>query len=102
MDLEERKELVLRNTEEIIQEEELEETLREKDEPRAYIGNETSGPVHLGHWIQIRKMKDLQKAGFQPVVLFADLHTYLNKKGDEEWIQDMVEYWQATFEACGL
>lgn len=102
MDLEERKELVLRNTEEIIQEEELEEILEEKDEPRAYIGNETSGPVHLGHWIQIRKMKDLQKAGFQPVVLFADLHTFLNKKGSEEWIEKMVDYWQATFEACGL
>lgn len=102
MDIEERKELVLRNTEEIIQEEELVETLREKDKPRAYIGNETSGPVHLGHWIQIRKMKDLQKAGFQPVVLFADLHTFLNKKGSGEWIQKMVDYWQATFEACGL
>lgn len=102
MDNEERKELVLRNSEEIIQEEELDQILEEKDEPRAYIGNETSGPVHLGHWIQIRKMKDLQKAGFQPVVLFADLHTYLNKKGSEEWIQDMVDYWQATFEACGL
>ncbi|MFB6199277.1 MAG: tyrosine--tRNA ligase, partial [Candidatus Nanohaloarchaea archaeon] len=102
MDIEERKQLVLRNTEEIIQEEELEEILREKDNPRTYIGNETSGPVHLGHWIQIRKMKDLQKAGFQPVILFADLHTYLNKKGSEEWIQKMVDYWQATFEACGL
>lgn len=102
MDLEERKELVLRNTEEIIQEEELEEILEEKEEPRAYIGNETSGPVHLGHWIQIRKMKDIQEAGFQPVVLFADLHTFLNKKGSEEWIQDMVDYWQATFESLGL
>lgn len=102
MDIEERKELVLRNTEEIIKEEELEEILREKEEPRAYIGNETSGPVHLGHWIQIRKMKDIQEAGFQPVILFADLHTYLNKKGEEEWIEKMVDYWQATFEACGL
>ncbi len=102
MNTEERKELVLRNTEEIIKEEELEEIIEEKDNPRAYIGNETSGPVHLGHWIQIRKMKDLQKAGFQPVVLFADLHTFLNKKGSEEWIQKMVDYWQATFEACGL
>jgi tyrosyl-tRNA synthetase len=102
MDKEERKELVLRNTEEIIKEEELDEILEEKDEPRAYIGNETSGPVHLGHWIQIRKMKDIQEAGFQPVILFADLHTYLNKKGSEEWIQKMVDYWQATFEACGL
>jgi len=102
MDLEERKELVLRNSEEIVQEEELEEILKNKDEPRAYVGYETSGPVHLGHWISVRKMLDIQKAGFQPVILWADLHTYLNKKGDEEWIEKMTDYWQATFEALGL
>lgn len=102
MDIEERKQLVLRNTEEIIQEEELEEILEEKDEPRTYVGYETSGPAHLGHWISFRKLMDAQKAGFQPVVLWADLHTFLNKKGEEEWIQNMTEYWQATFEALGL
>lgn len=102
MDIEERKQLVLRNTEEIIQEDELEEILKEKDEPRTYVGYETSGPAHLGHWISFRKLMDAQKAGFQPVVLWADLHTFLNKKGEEEWIQNMTEYWQATFEALGL
>jgi tyrosyl-tRNA synthetase len=102
MEIEERKQLVLRNTEEIIQEEELEEILKEKDEPRTYVGYETSGPAHLGHWISFRKLMDAQKAGFQPVVLWADLHTFLNKKGEEEWIQDMTDYWQATFEALGL
>jgi len=102
MDLEERKQLVLRNSEEIVQEEELEEILNNKDEPRAYVGYETSGPVHLGHWISVRKMLDIQKAGFQPVILWADLHTYLNKKGEEDWIEDMTDYWQATFEALGL
>ena len=102
MDIEERKELVLRNTEEIIQEDELEEILEKKEEPRAYVGYETSGPVHLGHWISVRKMLDIQKAGFQPVILWADLHTYLNKKGEEDWIQDMMDYWQATFDALGL
>ncbi|MFQ3307891.1 MAG: tyrosyl-tRNA synthetase [Candidatus Nanohaloarchaea archaeon] len=102
MDIEERKQLVLRNTEEIIQEEELEDILEEKDEPRTYVGYETSGPAHLGHWISFRKLMDAQKAGFQPVVLWADLHTFLNKKGEESWIQDMTDYWQATFEALGL
>lgn len=98
---EERKDLITRNTAEIIKEEEVDEIL-DKDNPKAYVGNEVSGPVHLGHWIQIRKMKDIEEAGFHTVVLFADLHTYLNKKGEEEWIEDMVNYWQATFEACGL
>ena len=102
MNFDKRKDLVLRNTEEVIEEKELEEILEEKDEPRAYVGYETSGPVHLGHWISARKMLDLQEAGFQPVILWADLHTSLNHKGEEEWIQDMIDYWQATFEALGL
>jgi tyrosyl-tRNA synthetase len=102
MDLEERKELVLKNSEEIIEEYELKQILKEKEAPKAYVGYETSGPVHLGHWISVRKMLDLQKAGFTPLILWADLHTYLNKKGEEEWIQEMIEYWQATFEALGL
>lgn len=102
MEVDKRKELVLRNTKEIIEENELEEILEEKDNPRAYVGYETSGPVHLGHWISARKMLDLQDAGFQPVILWADLHTSLNHKGEEEWIADMIEYWQATFEALGL
>ncbi len=101
MDLEKRKELVLRNTTEIVTEEELDQLL-EKDAPTTYVGYETSGPLHLGHWASIRKLSDLQKAGFETKVLFADLHTYLNKKGEEDWIQSMTEYWQASFEACGL
>ncbi|MCJ7478637.1 MAG: tyrosine--tRNA ligase [Candidatus Nanohaloarchaeota archaeon QJJ-7] len=102
MDLKERKELTLRNSAEIVEEGELDEILREKDEPRCYVGYETSGPVHLGHWISVRKLLDLQKAGFQPVVLWADLHTFLNRKGEEDWIESMIQYWQATFEALGL
>lgn len=102
MDLEERKQLVLRNTDEIVTEEELEDILEEKESPNTYVGYETSGPVHLGHWASIRKLSDLQKANFNVKVLFADLHTYLNKKGEEDWIQAMTEYWEATFEACGL
>lgn len=101
MNKQERKELVLRNTEEVVTEEELDEVL-EKDKPRCYVGYEPSGPVHLGHWISARKLLDLQKAGFHTLVLWADLHAYLNKKGDEDWLEAMADYWQATFEALGL
>jgi len=102
MNKEKRKQIVLRNTSEIVQEEELDQILEEKDNPTTYIGYETSGPLHLGHWLSIRKALDMQKAGFNVKILFADLHTYLNKKGEEEWIQAMTEYWQATFESLGL
>lgn len=102
MDLEKKKEVVLRNTAEVVKEEELEKILEEKDSPNCYVGYETSGPIHIGHWLSIRKLLDMQKAGFNVKVLFADLHTYLNKKGEREWIDDMIKYWEATFRAVGL
>ncbi len=101
MDHEAKKEVVLRNTDEVVTEDELDDILKE-DNPTTYIGYETSGPVHLGHWAGIRKLLDLQQAGFNLKVLFADLHTYLNKKGSEEWIEDMMDYWEATFQALGV
>ena len=100
-DIEHRKALVLQNTEEIVTDAEL-DNLLDQDSPRCYVGYETSGPVHLGHWISIRKLLDLQQAGFQPIVLWADRHTQLNRKGNEAWIRDMAAYWQAVFEALGL
>lgn len=108
-------ESITRNTEEVITQEELEDlVLRAKDpeepNPRTYVGYETSGPVHLGHLTSIEKLLDLQDVGFDPVVLFADKHTYLNNKGKEEWnkeervqwIDEMTEYWQSTFESLDL
>jgi tyrosyl-tRNA synthetase len=104
-----RKEIVTRNADEVVTDEELTQLL-EKPNPSVYSGYETSGPVHLGHWISVRKLKDLAKADFEPQVLWADKHTYLNKKGSgdwsreetREWIDDMGDYWQATFESLGL
>lgn len=113
--MEDRIDLVNRNTDEVVKLEEVRNQLEnaeasgEKD-PRAYVGYETSGPVHLGHMTSVQKLLDVQKAGYEPVVLWADRHTELNNKGknewnDEEtreWIDGMTEYWQATFESLGL
>jgi tyrosyl-tRNA synthetase len=105
-----KREVLTRNTEEVVTEEEVVEMLEEGGDNSAYVGYETSGPAHLGHWISARKLMDADEAGFQPMVLWADKHTYMNKKGDEnwgreetrEWISDMADYWQATFESLGL
>jgi len=100
-----RKWLVERNTEESVTEGEL-ESLVEKIESgrstRTYIGFEPSGPIHLGTWLSVYKLLDVQKAGFQPVVLLADLHAYKNNKGELEWLQDMAKYWEEVFRALGL
>ncbi|WP_135305425.1 tyrosine--tRNA ligase [Haloarcula amylovorans] len=97
-----RKHLVERDTEETITEDELTVLLESKDTIRAYIGFEPSGPVHLGTWLSIFKLLDVQKAGFTPVVLLADLHAYKNSKGELAWLEAMAEYWEAVFRALGL
>ncbi|WP_423792780.1 tyrosine--tRNA ligase [Methanocaldococcus indicus] len=94
-------EQIKRNTVEIVSEEELKKIL-EKDEKKAYIGFEPSGKIHLGHYLQIKKMMDLEKAGFDIIILLADLHAYLNQKGTLEEIRKIGEYNKKVFEAMGL
>jgi len=76
MELESKIELISRGTLEIVTREELEEKIK-KETKTAYIGFEPSGKIHLGHAITIRKMIDLQEAGFKIKILLADLHAYL-------------------------
>ena len=94
-------ELIRRNTEEIINEKDIPELLKKK-KPVTYCGYETSGPIHLGHLVTITKLLDLQKAGFHVKVLFADWHTYLNQKGDWDFIHKQVEVSKNGFKAAGL
>nr|4NX2_A Chain A, Tyrosine--tRNA ligase [Methanocaldococcus jannaschii DSM 2661] len=94
-------EMIKRNTSEIISEEELREVLK-KDEKSALIGFEPSGKIHLGHYLQIKKMIDLQNAGFDIIIILADLGAYLNQKGELDEIRKIGDYNKKVFEAMGL
>ncbi|RLI81199.1 MAG: tyrosine--tRNA ligase [Archaeoglobales archaeon] len=102
MDLERRLEIVKRNSVEIVTENELLELLETKEKPRAYVGYEPSGEIHLGHIMTVQKLIDLQMAGFEIVVLLADLHAYLNEKGDFDEIRKIAEFNRRAFVALGL
>ncbi|OYV11824.1 MAG: tyrosyl-tRNA synthetase [Methanosaeta sp. NSM2] len=95
-------ELVMRNTEEIVTVDELKGLLDLPRRPRAYVGYETSGKVHLGHMLTANKLLDLQKAGFDVVVLLADLHAFLNEKGSLEEVRKIADYNRDCFMALGL
>ena len=97
-----RLELVVRNTEEIVTLDELKELLESKKHPRAYVGYEPSGRVHMGHMLTVNKLIDLQQAGFEVVVLLADLHAYLNGKGSLEEVRQTADYNKECFIALGL
>ena len=93
---------IKRNAAEIVTEEELDALLKEKKNPVTYCGYETSGPVHIGTMVAVMKQIDFAKAGLKVKVLFADLHTLLNRKGTEDWIEEMAVYWRNCFTALGL
>ena len=93
---------MIRNTEEIVTFDELRDLLDKKQNPRAYVGYETSGKIHLGHMLTANKLLDLQKAGFDVVVLLADLHAFLNEKGTLEKVREIANYNRDCFMSLGL
>ena len=93
--------LIMRNVVEIVRDEEFGKVLKKKS-PIVYCGYEPSGPLHLGHFVTILKLMDLQKAGFKVKVLLADLHAMLNRKSSAEEIAKEVLAWKKTIKAIGL
>jgi len=94
-------ELATRNTVEIVTGEDLSALLAQSHKT-VYAGYEPSGEIHLGHLVTINKLMDLQRAGFEVIVLLADLHAFLNRKGTMERVRDLAEYNQRCFEGLGL
>jgi len=94
--------LITRNAEEVVTEEEVEALAADPDGKRAYVGYEPSGVLHVGHLLTANKLIDLQEAGMEVVVLLADVHAYLNGKGSFEEIRETAEVMREQFLAYGL
>ena len=92
-------ELVKRNTVEIVNEDRIKEFMKKGT---VYCGYECSGEIHLGHLVTIIKLLDLQKAGIKIKVLLADWHTWLNQKGDWDFVNKQVKQWEKGMKAIGL
>ena len=81
MDINQRIELIKKNTAEVITEEELVNLLKLGIPLKHYIGFEISGYIHLGTGLMcMGKVKDFQDAGVNCSVLLADWHTWINDK----------------------
>lgn len=105
MTVDEKVNLVIKNTEEVILKSEIRDLIEKKNNPRTYIGFELSGLVHLGTGIVCgNKLKDLMKAGFETIVFLADWHSWINNKlgADMEKIQLAGEYFKKAFESVGI
>ena len=102
MNIAKRFELIKRNTEEIVTEDELKRLLEKKKHPIVYCGYEPSGPLHLGHFVTVNKLMDFAEAGFKLKILIANIHAFLNRKGNEQEIRKQVELWKKTINLLGL
>ncbi len=78
MDIGKKFQLIKRNTQEIVTEEELKKLLEEKKNPIVYWGTSVTGKPSLAYFFPLLKLSDFIKAGFRIKVLLADLHGALD------------------------
>ena len=77
MDIEEKLELIKRNLQEVIGEEELIELLKQKKEISVYWGTMPTGSISIAYFFPMLKIADFLKAGLRVKILNADLHAAL-------------------------
>ena len=98
--------LITRNLEEVLTEEELKALIESGTPLRHYIGFEISGKVHLGTGLAtLLKVKDLHDAGAETIIWLADWHGWINNKldGTLETAQKMArEYFAEAMKASYL
>ncbi|MFA6023049.1 MAG: tyrosine--tRNA ligase [Candidatus Pacearchaeota archaeon] len=95
MDIEEKFQLIKRNTQEIVSEEELKKLLKEKKQPVVYLGTAITGKPHIGYFVWALKLGDFLKAGFKVKILLADLHGALDNT-PWEVLEKRYDYYKAV------
>ena len=102
LNTEEIKQLIAKNTEEVIGEKDLDHLLQTNTQLNHYIGFEISGLMHLGTGMMTAlKIRDFVKAGVKCRILLADWHTWINHKlgQDIDLIRDVaLGYFKGMFE----
>lgn len=78
MDANKRLELIKRNTEEIIGEEELNNLIKKKKEISVYWGTMPTGSISIAYFFPMLKIADFLNAGLKVKILLADLHAVLD------------------------
>ncbi len=94
MDAEERFNIITRNLQEIVGEDELRALLSERD-LKVYWGTAPTGRPHLGYFVPMYKIADFLRAGTHVKILIADMHAYLdNMKSTWELLERRTEYYE--------
>ncbi|MDP3918538.1 MAG: tyrosine--tRNA ligase [Nanoarchaeota archaeon] len=78
MDNQKRLDLILRNTQEVVSIDELNDLLNKKKKPVVYLGTAITGRPHISYFVWVIKLADFLKAGFKVKLLLADIHGSLD------------------------
>src|SRR3989344_4124879 len=78
MNMNERLDLIRRNLQEVIGEDELLELLKKKKSPVVYWGTMPTGSPHIAYFLPLLKIKDFLNASLTVKILIADLHAALD------------------------
>ncbi|MGA2130407.1 MAG: tyrosine--tRNA ligase [Candidatus Pacearchaeota archaeon] len=103
--IDEKFELIKRNTEEIVTEKELKYLLTKKEKPVVYLGTAITGKPHIAYFTWVLKLADFLRAGFKVKILLADLHGALD---NTPWLvlEKRYDYYKKIipliFEAVGV
>ncbi len=92
---EERYALITKNIEEVIGDESLKAKLAAREQLKIYWGTSPTGKPHIGYLLPLIKLGHFLKAHCRVIVLFADLHAYLDsKKSTLELVKYRVQYYE--------
>jgi len=95
----EKKALMMRNLQETLGEDRIDEILKTRD-LKVYWGTATTGKPHIAYFVPMSKISDLLRAGCEVTILFADLHAYLdNMKAPWELLKLRTEYYEHAIKA---
>jgi len=99
MTAKEKKELMMRNLQETLGEDRIDEILKTRD-LKVYWGTATTGKPHIAYFVPMSKISDMLRAGCEVTVLFADLHAYLdNMKAPWELLELRTQYYEHSIKA---
>jgi len=79
MDANERYDLITRNLQEVVQEDELRELVNSGKEISLYWGTTPTGSISIAYFFPMLKVADFLNAGIKVKILLADLHAALDK-----------------------
>ncbi|KAJ2336990.1 Tyrosine--tRNA ligase, cytoplasmic, partial [Coemansia sp. RSA 2671] len=87
-------ELITRNLQEVLGEEELKTILSERD-VKLYWGTAPTGKPHVGYFVPMVKIADFLKAGCHVTILMADIHAFLdNEKAPFDLVTMRTKYYE--------